>query len=154
MSKKDLKAALKGLDRDQLTELILEVYSKIKEAKKFLDFYADPDEEKLAEEIKAEIFSNFFSRTFRRKKIKLAPAKRMVSNFAKLGVSPHLVLDVMIYMLEMADAAYHSGYRFTESFFDSMQKNYEAAQAYAEKHDLYDAEIKERLEDLSKEGYF
>ena len=68
MSKKDLKAALKGLDRDQLTELILEVYSKIKEAKKFLDFYADPDEEKLAEEIKAEIFSNFFSRTFRRKR--------------------------------------------------------------------------------------
>lgn len=78
----------------------------------------------------------------------------MVSNFAKLGVSPHLVLDVMIYMLEMADAAYHTGYRFTETFFDAMHKNYEAAQAYAEKHDLYDAEIKKRLEDLSKEGYF
>ena len=44
MSKRELKAALKDLDREQLTDLILELYSDVKQAKEYLDFYANPDE--------------------------------------------------------------------------------------------------------------
>lgn len=144
MSKKEVKAALKDLDREQLSELILEIYSSVKGAKEYLDFYANPDEEKKAEEVKAGIFREIFPMR-RRKKIKFAPSKRLIADFARLRCSPRLVLDLMLYLVETARQAERMGRAGSESFHSSLQKNVLAAHEYAEKHGL-EEEFRPRLQ--------
>lgn len=43
MSKASVRKAIADFDKEQLRELLLDLYSKSKEAKEILDFYADPD---------------------------------------------------------------------------------------------------------------
>lgn len=48
MSKLQLKKELAALDREQLTEMILDAYSARKEIKEYFNFYLNPDPEKLS----------------------------------------------------------------------------------------------------------
>ena len=43
MSKTTVKKSLEGFDAGELRQLILDIYTKSKEAKEILDFYAVPD---------------------------------------------------------------------------------------------------------------
>lgn len=50
MSKTTLKKALAGFGEPELRQLILDIYSKSKDARELLDFYAEPDIESKTEE--------------------------------------------------------------------------------------------------------
>lgn len=56
MSKVTVRKTIAEFDARQLRELILEVYSKSKEAKELLDFFATPDIEAKVEEYKVPLF--------------------------------------------------------------------------------------------------
>lgn len=52
MSKLQLKRELKGMDAEQLRELLLECYSARKEIKEYLDYFVAPDPQALLEKIR------------------------------------------------------------------------------------------------------
>ena len=52
MSKTTVKKSLEGFDACELRQLILDIYTKSKEAKEILDFYAVPDIAKKLDEYK------------------------------------------------------------------------------------------------------
>ncbi|WP_290090990.1 hypothetical protein [uncultured Duncaniella sp.] len=52
MSKTTVKKSLEGFDAGELRQLILDIYTKSKEAKEILDFYAVPDIAKKLDEYK------------------------------------------------------------------------------------------------------
>ena len=68
MSKLSVKKTLNQFDADELRALILDIYSKSKEAKELLDFYAEPDLEAkfdaFLKQIQKEIY-RFKKRQFR-----------------------------------------------------------------------------------------
>lgn len=146
MSKKTLKETLKILDRDQLSELIVEIYSASKEAKEYLDFYCSPDEEKKAEEIREKINKEFFPANRRRGKCRFAPAKREIAKLQKWGVSPRVILDLYLYLIETADKAARCGNQ-SETVCQSMTNNLAVLRQYAEKQGL-DSEFGHRIEPL------
>ncbi len=55
MSKTTVKKSLEGFDAGELRQLILDIYTKSKEAKEILDFYAVPDIAKKLDEYKKTI---------------------------------------------------------------------------------------------------
>lgn len=55
MSKAQLNKELKGLNKEQLLQLILDVYSARKEAREYFEFFLHPDVDKLFEKYDAEI---------------------------------------------------------------------------------------------------
>ena len=55
MSKTQLKKFLNTLNHDQITEMVLELYAARKEAKDYLDYFMNPDEEKMQEKYRAII---------------------------------------------------------------------------------------------------
>jgi len=144
MAKKQLKEVLKALDRDQLQELILDIYSKVKEAKEFLDFYVEPNEEDKAKQIKEKMYLEFFPLRRRIGKCRFAPCKRLISQFVKMGGSPQLVGELMIFLVELGqDALQEYGMDF-ESYHSSLASNLKAALAHAGRHGLYE-KYKDRL---------
>lgn len=60
MSKAQLKKHLSALTKEQIIEVILELYDARKEAKEYLEFYLNPNEDEKLEEYKRIIRDEFF----------------------------------------------------------------------------------------------
>ena len=60
MSKTSLKKLLSELDRDQLAEMIVELYEARKEAREYLEYFVSPDENAMLEKYKSVIQKEFF----------------------------------------------------------------------------------------------
>ena len=61
MSKKDLKLYIHELDKEQLEDQIIDLYTRFKEVKEYYDFAFNPKENKLMEECKLKISKGVFS---------------------------------------------------------------------------------------------
>ena len=57
MSKSTIKKLLQSMTKENIIEMVLELYSARKEAKEYLEFYASPDEKGKLEEYKSIIGS-------------------------------------------------------------------------------------------------
>ena len=64
MSKSTIKKLLQSMKKEDIIEMVLDLYSARKEAKEYLEFYAEPDEKGKLEEYKARL-SNLMYPTFR-----------------------------------------------------------------------------------------
>lgn len=53
MSKSTIKKLLQSMTKEDIIEMVLDMYSARKEAKEYLEFYAEPDEKGKLEEYKA-----------------------------------------------------------------------------------------------------
>lgn len=105
----DLKKELKKLDKDKLIDLVADLYKKNKSAKEFFDFYVNPNEKELFEKYKAKVFEAFFPK--RGYTYKLKDGKQAISDFKKLGTSPNLLADLMLFYVE-------TGVKFTNYYGD------------------------------------
>ena len=52
MSKAQLKKQLKTLEKDEIIEMVMELYDARKEAKEYLEFYLNPNEKSKLDEYK------------------------------------------------------------------------------------------------------
>lgn len=60
MSKSTIKKFLQSMTKDEIIAMVLELYSARKEAKDYLEFYAEPDEQGKLEEYKDTIREEFY----------------------------------------------------------------------------------------------
>ncbi|GAA3964556.1 DUF6155 family protein [Hymenobacter antarcticus] len=121
----ELKKELQKLDQDKLIALITDLYKKIPAAKEFLDFYVSPNEQALFEEYREKVLRAFFPK--RGMRLKLREGKQAISEFKKLGTSPELLAELMLFYVE-------TGVQFSREFGDisaefcaSLQGLYEQA---------------------------
>lgn len=125
MSKASVKKALKILDRKGLETLVMELYTLRKEARDYLEFWADPDEGKELDNIKERIHKIFFlPQNKPRRKPDLTEIKSMVKNFRSLGPAPEKVADLLVYipekMFEWLQERRGVGMKSYRAKFDSM----------------------------------
>lgn len=137
MSKRALKKYLLELSKEQLEEQVLDLYHRIKEVKSYYNFVFNPKEKDLLEEAKVKISLEYFPTGKRRKvKMRRSLAQKAIKNFIQLGVDPILILDLMLYNIEIAQA-YNSQKEVTqESFYKSFFNSFEEAFKFAETHGL------------------
>ncbi|MFZ4545002.1 MAG: DUF6155 family protein [Saprospiraceae bacterium] len=132
----DLKKELKKLDKDQLIDLIADLYKKNKSAKEFLDLYVDPNDLELFNKYKDKVFKAFYPA--RGYGYKLKDAKTAISDFKKLGPPTDLLAELMLFYVE-------TGVKFTldfgdmdEAYYNSLESSYEAALQLIKKVSLLD----------------
>jgi hypothetical protein len=130
----EVKKELKRLEKDQIIELIAELYKKNKSVKEFFDFYVNPDEKELFEKYRIKVFEAFYPK--RGYSLKLKDGKKAISDFKKLGTSLSLVADLMLFYVE-------TGLKFTNqygdinfAFYSSLVNTYAAALNLMEKESL------------------
>lgn len=106
MSKTKLKKELAELDKEQLVQLILDAYSARKETKEYLEFFIEPDVEKL--QTKYEIAISKELNRVRRGgycKARISYVKAQIKEFMSFQPGFQAEIDLLFYTISYAMAA-------------------------------------------------
>lgn len=103
MSKAKLKKELQTLDRDQLIEVLLSTYSASAGAKEYLEFFLEPDVDKLQEK-KLKLVDKELARSkYGYSKARVSVINKTIKDFESYGISPEYVatfaLNIFVLML-------------------------------------------------------
>lgn len=130
MSKRDLKKYLTELPKEELEEQLMALYEKFTEVKTYYNFIFNPKEDKLEQEAKVKISTEYFPPKGKRPKLRRGVAQKYIKHFLQLGVDPFVVADIMLYNLEIAQTYAEGKLIKQEAFFKSMQNSYKQVVDY------------------------
>lgn len=85
MSKVLLKKKLASMSKTEIIGLVAELYDAKKEAKDYLDYWVNPDEETKLEEYKKIIQDEFYPADRREPKMRFSVCKKAISSYAIEG---------------------------------------------------------------------
>ncbi len=123
MSKRALKKYLTALKKKELEEQLMDLYTRFPVVKEYYDFIFNPKEDKMVQEAKARISNEYFPLKRRRPKARRSVAQKYIKHFIKLGVEPHLIADVMLYNLEIAQS-FSQDRNVPDAFYKSMLNSF------------------------------
>ena len=121
----------------------MDLYLRFPVVKEYYDFVFNPKEEKLIQTAKVKITNEYFPLKRRRPKARRSTAQKFIKHFIKLGVDPHLIADLMLFNLEVAQRFEHEK-NVPDAFYKSMLNSFEEAVRYISLNGLI-AVFKERL---------
>lgn len=123
MSKRALQKYLSDLKKKELEAQILDLYARFPVVKEYYDFVFNPKEDKLIQEAKTKISNEYFPLKRRRPKARRSVAQKYIKHFIKLGVDPHLIADVMLYNIEIAQS-FSKEKNVPDAFYKSMLNSF------------------------------
>jgi len=144
MSKRDLSKYLASLSKKELEKQVEELYDRLKEVRQFYNFVFNPKEDKMVEEAKFKISKEYFPQGKRKPKRRRSVAQKHIKNFIKLGVEPSLIADVMLYNIEIAQAACAEKTITQDAFYKSILKSFQDTLKYLNEKSLRQ-KFKERV---------
>ena len=151
MSKRDLKKYLNELNKEQLEEQIINLYDKFPDVKTYYDFVFNPNERKLLQEFKLKVSNEYFPVRSKRAKTRRSVAQKMIKHFISLGVDSFVIVDAMLYSIEIAQTYSSEKEIKQELFFKSMLNSFQLALSFMiENGILYD--FKDRVEAIRTEA--
>lgn len=126
MSKRLLTKYLSNLKKKELEEQLIDLYKRFPVVKEYYDFVFNPKEDKLLQEAKIKISNEYFPIKRKRPKARRSVAQKYIKHFIKLGVASHVIAEVMVFNLEIAQA-YAANRNLQDSFFKSMANSFTEA---------------------------
>ncbi len=126
MGKRALHNYLDGLKKKELEAQLLDLYIRFPIVKEYYDFVFNPKEDKLVQEAKTKISNEYFPLKRKRPKARRSVAQKYIKHFNKLGVEPHLIADVMLYNLEIAQT-FSLNRNVPIAFYKSMSNSFAEA---------------------------
>ena len=126
MSKRALQKYIKDLKKKELEEQLLDLYMRFPVVKEYYDFVFNPKEDKLVQAAKTKIANEYFPVKRKRPKARRSVAQKFIKHFNKLWVEAHLVIDVMLFNLEIAQS-FSADRNVPDSFFKSMSNSFTEA---------------------------
>ncbi len=123
MSKRALQKYIRELKKAALEAQIVDLYQRFPVVKEYYDFVFNPKEDKLVQEAKTKISNEYFPVKRRRPKARRSVAQKYIKHFIKLGVEAHLVADVMLYNLEIAQS-FSLEKNVPDAFYKSMSNSF------------------------------
>lgn len=148
MSKAQLKKYLSKLTQEQVIDVILELYDARKEAKEYLEFYMNPNDDSKLEEYKKIIYNEFYPRRGE-PKCRFSVCRKAVSDFKKLKPSSSCIADLMLFYIE-------TGVNFTaeygdmwEQYYTALENNFDKAMEFIYQNGYLD-ELRPRIEKMLK----
>ncbi len=152
MSQRELKHYLKGLNKEQLEDQLLDLYHRFKDVKEYYNFAFNPKENELIEQCRFAIAKEYFPLSKRKAKARRSVAQKWIRKLKVLGVGSSLIADVMLYNVEMAQAWANSKKPGQEGFFRSMAKSFDEAVAFIAENGLQQ-EFVFRIEKITEECF-
>ena len=155
MSKATLRKALKDFDAQQMQTLLLDVYSKSKEAKEILDFFAEPDIEKKTEEYRTVLTKEATRYTRRAFRPRMPRLRASLKRFRTLEPGDDAVAELMVHTsLTLISLGADSWLR--EQLYDNIAKFFAETMAFIAERDMADEfmpRIRKARESLNSPGF-
>jgi len=133
MSLAKLKKELNTFDKNNLIELITELYKKNSTVKEYLDFFVNTNEDKILHRYRKKI-ANAFNPTGRYA-LKLNDAKQAIADFKKTGLPDTMLADLMLFYAESAMDFTNTYGDVDDPFYASLAKMYSQALHLLNKED-------------------
>ena len=95
MSKAKLKKLLSTLSKEQVVDIMLQLYDASKEANAWLEFYIEPNSDTELEKYKKAIRSQFYGRNDWPKDPSFRECNKLITAFKKLIPDPHAIADLI-----------------------------------------------------------
>lgn len=151
MSKTSLKKQLKSLTKEQLVEVMLELYDARKEAREYMEYYVNPDENKMFEKYSAIIQKEFFPQKGRAKG-RTSVCKKAIKDFKSLHPSPRLIAEIGFSLPEtIMRYAKTSRFHLRESQENTLLTSFKESLEYMYTNDLLDY-FTRRIDELIKKS--
>ncbi|MCM1163326.1 MAG: DUF6155 family protein [Muribaculaceae bacterium] len=96
MSKASLRKTLNGFTAPQLLDIILDLYSKSREAKEILDFFASPDLDKKSDEYLNLIIKEIYRTRHYVPAMRVREIRSIIKRFSKLEPGDEAVARLMV----------------------------------------------------------
>lgn len=141
MSKAQLKKHLKTLEKDEIIEMVIELYDARKEAKEYLEFYLNPNESSKLDEYK-KIIENEFYPSRGNSKTRFSVCRKAVNDFMKLKPAPELVADLMLFYCEQACQFSYDYGDMWDAFYTAVENNFARTVEFLRTNGLLDANEK------------
>jgi TusA-related sulfurtransferase len=124
----ELKKQLKTYKAEELVSIIIDCYKSSSDVKSYIHMMLEPEstENQLFDEAKKKILHQFFPDRGH-PKLKLAEAKKAISEFGKLCNNQARTIDLMIYYVELGVSFTNSYGDIDEPFYYSMESMYQNA---------------------------
>lgn len=100
MSKIQLKKLLKNLAKEEIIDIVIELYDARKEAKEYLDFFVNPNDDAKLLEYKQIIYNEFFPKRGE-PKFRFSICRKAISDFKKLKPHPSCIAELMVFYVEL-----------------------------------------------------
>lgn len=133
------------MDKESLEEQIMDLYERLPEVKTFYDFVFNPKEDKLVAEAKLKISNEYFPTRRKRPRKRRSVAHKYIKQFKTLGMDPKLLVDVMLFNIEIAQTYTAASPINAESFYKSIYNSFREALQFATYHHLLE-EVSPRIE--------
>lgn len=101
MSKAALKKTLLAMEKEQVVEMVMEMYAARKEAREYLEFWLDPDPKKELEKRKKQLYSVFVSAEKPIRSPRIPEANKIVKDFMAITFDPDQKMQLLIYLLKL-----------------------------------------------------
>ncbi|MDE6330255.1 MAG: hypothetical protein K2L83_06035 [Muribaculaceae bacterium] len=153
MSKAKLKKALKKLPKEQLIEMVVELYSSRKEAKEYLDYWLEPDEEKELERCKTLVGREFFTPGGVARRTPTATSvNRIIKSFESLCCAPEHVAELRLTAAETL-ASWIEKRKRRSTYMEWLKREAHDIELYATFHELEERfELRcRRLQELAED---
>lgn len=148
MSKIQLKKELNNLTKEQLVGLLLDIYSSNKSSKEYLDFFVNPDVDKLHDKVFAAIVKEMYRNRRGDTKARFSIIRSAIRQYESYGVGHEYVLRLMI---ETIGEALRASYQFyaTKTFISGLTKLVCDTLKFGDKNNLFDTAHSQLNEALS-----
>lgn len=147
MTKTKLKKHLQTLTKEQIIELVAELYDARKEAKEYLELYLSPDSKAEVEKRKDIIRGEFFPGRGFTTTPSFSKCWKVISDFQKLRPDPHCVADLMLFYIEQGCEYSVTFGDMWEQYYTTLENNFEKAVRFIVNNGLA-LECYKRIEEL------
>lgn len=149
MSKAQLKKALAKMESGELAEMVCELYDARPEAKEYLEYWLNPDEQAELEKYKVKVHRLFYTPSGKqRKRPMITSLKKELKYFSSLCYDAEVVAELYLYLCEV-DLQWVRERRNPATATKSLRGNYELAKQYIESNGVEDR-YAIRLENLDE----
>lgn len=130
MSKGKLKKHLLTMTKEQMVDVVLELYDASKEAKDWLEFYLEPDCDAQLDKCKRALHNFFYKRNGYPKYPKFRECNKLITAFRKLVAEPEPVAELLLYYVEQGCNAIATFGDFDEAYRRALTNNFIKAMMY------------------------
>ena len=139
MSKSQVKKLLAGMSKEEVINIVMELYDARKEARDYLDYYVNPNENKELEKFKKIVLKEFDDDISRDPQCRFSVCRKALSDFKKLAPSTDTLAEAMVYYVErVCEFSFDAG-DLWEQYYDSAASNFRFMVKFLVKNDMLEA---------------
>ena len=139
MSKSQVKKLLSSMSKEEVINVVMELYDARKEARDYLDYYANPNEKGELEKFKKVVLKEFDDDISRNPMCCFSVCRKALSDFKKLAPSSDTLAEAMVFYIERVYEFSFCAGDLWEQYYDSAISNFRTTLKFLIKNNLLES---------------